>query len=227
MEIEIFQSGNAQQWQMPPQPTVGIVTTVGTYEQFLPDWCRSVRGLQRKPDRVVIAAHDHETVQAITDKELPQAIVVPVDTEFQLATYLNEAVALCDTDWIAWIGVDDRYRPHALNGIDIVETDIYIYGMRIPDGREWVGGEIEKALEYNPAPCGSPFKRWIWEAIPFQPELAPFEDWAFWVGARSLGATAKKTGRIDFDYATHPAQIVPPVEPTATFIREWGLSLTR
>lgn len=223
--VEAFQTGNANQWTMPPKPTIGVITTVGTYERFVPQWAASVRGLQRKPDRIVIAAQDGPAVQAIICKELPEAHVIQPNSEFQFGTYLNKAIEACETDWIAWIGVDDRYWPHALNGLDIVETDIYIYGMRMPDSGVWHGSQVSEALEHNPAPCGSPFRRWIWETIPFQPELAPFEDWAFWVGARALGATSKQTLRIDFDYAQHPDQIVPPQEPTATRIREWAATL--
>lgn len=225
--VDAFQSGNADRWIMPPRPTVGVITTVGTYEQYVPHWATSVRGLRRQPDQVVIVAQDAPAVQAITAKELPQATVLQAEADFQFATYLNQAVDACHTDWIAWIGVDDRYRPQALNGLDIIETDVYIYGMAISDGRTWRGDDLAKAPEHNPVPCGSPFRRWIWEAIPFQPHLAPFEDWAFWVGANHLGATAKQTGRIDFDYRIHPEQIVPPQEPHATRVREWAATLTR
>jgi hypothetical protein len=214
-------------WQIPPQPTVGIITTVGTYEKFLPQWCISVRGLQRQPDQIVIAAQNPEAVTTITKKELPQATVLEIKEPFQFGTYLNYAVEACETEWISWIGVDDRYRPQALNGIDIIDVDIYTFGMRLTDGREWHGGDIDEALEHNPIPCGSPFRRWIWESIPFQPELTPFEDWAFWVGAQHVGAVSKKTRRIDFDYRLHEDQIVPPMEPTATKIRQWAQTLTR
>ena len=221
--MDVYQRGNAAEYMR--QPTIGVVTTVGSYEKFLPAWCTSVRGLQRKPDKVVIAAHNPEAVRAITEKEYPTARIVPVEEEFLLSRYLNAAIAECDTDWIVWIGADDRYWPHALNGLDIVEADVYIYGMRLPNGAVWHGSDVARATEGNPVPCGSPFRRWIWEAIPFQEHLAPFEDWAFWVGAQALGATSKQTGRIDFDYAQHADQIVPPLEPTASRIREWAAHL--
>lgn len=212
-------------YEIPEKPTIGIVTTVGTYEEFLPQWCASVRGLERKPDSVVIAAHRPEKVREIIERELPQAQIIPVEEEFSFGLYLNRAIEACETDWIAWIGADDRYWPHALNGLDIIEADVFIYGMRITTGGEWYGGDLGQALAYNPAPCGSPFRRWIWEALPFQADLAPFEDWAFWVGANALGATARHTRRIDFDYRVHARQIVPPEEPTATRIREWATAL--
>lgn len=220
--VDAFQSGNGANYL---RQTIGVVTTVGSYEKHLPQWCAGVRGLQRQPDKVVIAAHNPDAVRAVTATELPGAVIVPVADEFALGRYLNRAIEECETDWIAWIGADDRYKPCALNGVEFIAEDIYIYGMQLQGGGAWHGSHISQALAHNPAPCGSPFRRWIWEAIPFQEHLAPFEDWAFWVGAQSLGATSKQTGRIDFHYAQHPDQIVPPQEPTATRIREWALTL--
>ena len=207
--------------------SIGVVTTVGTYEEFLPGWCQSVRNLRRQPDRIVIAAHHPEKVHRILKAEHLTAAVIPVKEEFMLSRYLNKAISHCHTDWISWIGVDDRYRPCALDGLDNLtgEADVFIYGMQLADGRQWLGGELDQAIEYNPVPCGSPFRRWIWEKLPFQPELFPFEDWAFWVGAQHLNAKPVRSGRIDFDYAQHPNQRVPPLEPTATKIRKWAASL--
>ena len=205
--------------------SIGIVTTVGTYESFLPAWCESVRNLERQPDRIVIAAQSAENVRAITAVHLPEAEIVSVPQEFHFGTFLNQAIAECETDWIVWIGVDDRYYPHALNHLDATRQDVSIFGMRLDNGRQWLGGSLDDAREYNPAPCGSPFRRWIWESIPFQTHLAPFEDWAFWVGARALGATWHRTLREDFNYHTHAEQIVPPHEPTAGRIREWAATL--
>lgn len=207
--------------------TVGIVTTVYSYEKFLFGWCASIRALERQPDKVIVAAHNHESVAKILTTELPQAIVVPVAESFVLSHYLNKAVEACNTDWVGWIGVDDRYRPTAFNGIDQCNADIFGFGMRYSDsGNEWhYSNDLHCCSYYNPIPCGSPFRRWIWEKLPFQTQLMPFEDWAFWTGAHVLGATAEGTGRIDFDYARHAAQIEPPQEPTASKIRAWAREL--
>ena len=139
--------------------TVGIVTTVWSYEEYLPGWCKSIRALERQPDKVVVAAHNAENVVSIMASELPQAIVVPVEEEFTLAHYLNKAVEVCDTDWVGWIGADDRYRPTAFNGIDECKSDIISFGMKYSDnGREWhYGNDLHNCFFYNPVPCGSPF----------------------------------------------------------------------
>lgn len=208
--------------------TVGIVTTVWSYEEYLPGWCKSIRALERQPDKVVVAAHNAENVVSIMASELPQAIVVPVEEEFTLAHYLNKAVEVCDTDWVGWIGADDRYRPTAFNGIDECKSDIISFGMKYSDnGREWhYGNDLHNCFFYNPVPCGSPFRRWIWEKIPFQTKLSPFEDWTFWTGAHLLGASIEGTsGRVDFDYAIHPGQIHLSQEQGSMLLRKWAEDL--
>ena len=205
------------------RPTVGIITTVYSYERFLFDWSKSIRALERQPDKIVVAAHNAKKVVDILAVELPQAIVVPISEDFTFSNYLNQAVEACDTDWVAWVGADDRYRPTAFNGIDDCTADIFAFGMRYSDGRVWVyNNDFHHCLNHNPVTCGSPFRRWIWEQLPFQSYLSPFEDWAFWVGAYKLQAKIQGTNRVDFDYTCHPDQTHPPQEPTASNIRAWA-----
>jgi hypothetical protein len=212
----------------PEKPTVGIITTLWSYYDFLPGWCESIKKLNRQPDRVVIAAHDAQKVLSIAKPILNTIEVVQVDESFNFSNYLNKAIETCDTDWVAWIGVDDRYRPHAFDEIDKIKSDILVFGMRYDDtGNEWhYRNDLHNCLHYDPVPCGSPFRRWIWERVPFQNQLTPFEDWGFWAGAHVLGATAEGTnGRVDFDYACHPDQIIPPFGPNATKVRNWAVNL--
>jgi len=204
------------------RPTIGIVTTLWSYYDFLPGWCESIVGLHRQPDKVIIAAHDAQKTLDIAQQTLDNVSAVQVDEDFSFALYLNKAIEQCHTDWIVWIGVDDRYRPYALTPIDTASSDIIAFGMKYGDGREWIyNGDFHLCYHHNPVTCGSPFRRWIWEAIPFQPQVAPFEDWAFWGSAYKLGATIQGTGRFDFDYACHPSQIEPPFAPNAAKVRAW------
>ena len=200
--------------------TLGIVTTVGTYEHFIPEWYESVRLLRRQPDSIVIAAQNAANVTEMLDD--PRVQVVQPDRPFQFGTYLNHAVERCKTDWVAWLGVDDLYRLHAFDDIDQVEADIRVFGMRISDGREWLGHEFDRVRQLNPIPCGSPFRRWIWKKTPFQPQLAPYEDWAFWVSAHAHGATIEPAACVHFDYRLHPDQIVPEHKTNAERIRLWA-----
>lgn len=213
--------------QPPANTTLGIVTTIWSYYDFLPGWCESVKALNRQPDKIVIAAHDAEQTFDIVKDLLDDVTVVQVDEDFVISHYLNRAIEACDTDWIGWIGVDDRYRPHAFDGIDEVKSDLWVFGMRYQkDGREWrYRNDIHNCLHYNPIPPGSPFRRWLWEKVPFQTQLMPFEDWAFWVGSHILNAAVESTGRVDYDYAHHSRQIDYPPEPTTTNIRNWAAAL--
>jgi hypothetical protein len=212
-------------------PSIGVVTTCHTYYQFLDRWCAGVRGLQTKPDQVVIAATDAVEVIKNVEGKLPEYKVVECDEPFTLGGYLNAAVAACETDWVCWIGVDDRYRPQALNGIRFMDADVVGLGMQWPDGRVWMpqqrSADEVLAVTENLFPCGSAFRRELWEILPFQPELGPFEDWALWVGFAALGAKFMASGRVDFDYSQHADQIQPPLEPTRGYIAEWARGLVR
>jgi hypothetical protein len=212
-------------------PTVGVIAVCHTYAHFAADWARSVRGLTTKPDKVVIAATDPvAVVDAIAGRI--DATVIQAAEPFGYGRYLNQAVAACDTDWIVWAGIDDRYRPVALDGLRFTQADVVGFGLQYGTGTQaWRPAAVDPnsvlQVRSNLVPCGSPFRRWVWERIPFQPDLAPFEDWAFWVGAASLGARFATTGRIDVDYAIHPQQIVPPDEPTRSQIEAWARTLPR
>lgn len=194
------------------QPTIGIVATVLSYYDFLPGWCESINALNRQPDKIVIAAHDAEQTAKVV-KPFLNATVLQVDEDFSWGLYLNKAVEACETDWIAWIGVDDRYRPCALDGIDKVSADLVGFGMKYQkDGREWhYKGRIQDWPHYNPLPPGSPFRRGLWEKLPFQSQ--PFwPDLGFWASSHFLGANVIGTGRVDFDYAYHSSQVDTPPE---------------
>lgn len=202
--------------------SVGIITTVHTYTHFLPGWCESIAALTTQPDAVVIAATNPTDVAPLLTID---ATVVQAGSAFSFGGYLNTATAACPTDWVAWIGVDDRYRPHALDDVDRDDADVVAFGMQYEQGGTWMPNVTHIDMAANYVPCGSPFRRALWERLPFQPHLAPFEDWALWAGFAHLGARFTTTGRIDFDYAQHADQIVPPMEPTRTRIAEWLTTL--
>jgi len=149
-----------------------------------------------------------------------------VDGDFLLSRFLNHAIAATNSDWIAWIGVDDSYHPEALNGLDDLQADVLTYGMHIENRGTWRGGLLSDCRLYNPIPCGSPFRRWIWEAMPFQEDLFPYEDWAFWIAAEHHGARALASGRIDFTYRIHDQQIHHDEREATRRIKEWAGKLS-
>jgi len=209
--------------------TIGVVTTCHTYTHFIPDWSASVVELNRKPDEVIIACTNPANVIANLDPRLHDVTVISVQQPFLLSKYLNRAVQALDTDWVAWIGADDRYRPTAFDDLPLESSDVIGFGMAWPNGSATVPSNVtpERVLRVtdNLLLCGSLFRKSLWETHPFNEDLFPFEDWGFWVGCAAQGARITTTGRVDFDYSTHGAQNHPPQEPTRTKIREWLNSL--
>ena len=210
--------------------TIGIVTTCHSYYSFIDDWLASVKNLTVQPDRIVIAASDPDQCEAFIPRQYENVRVVAGIEPFGLGKYLNAAIQECHTDWIVWLGIDDRYRRHALEGIRSASADVIAFGMQYSNGMTWIpSGTIRPEgilnLQSNLIPCGSPFRRKLWEQIPFQEDLAPFEDWALWVGFAKLGAKFLTTNQIDFDYSQHPEQIIPSMEPTRSRIAAWSQSL--
>lgn len=200
------------------------MTTCCDYWDWLPGWAQSVAALDTRPDDVVIVAGDPARAVGATATHLSHARVVAAPSgEFQFASWLNAGVEACAADWVAWIGVDDRYRPTALDGLDDMPADVAVFGMRAGTWDSTTAPTIREltAIDSNSVPCGSPFRRWLWERTPFQPHLAPFEDWAFYVGAAFNGGRFAPTGRIDFDYRMHD-DTYTAMEPTRTRIREWA-----
>ena len=209
--------------------TIGIVTTCHTYTHFIPDWSASVAELNRKPNEVIVACTNVANVIPNLDRRLKDTTLISVPQPFGLGKYLNRAIRGLDTDWVAWIGADDRYRPTALDDLPLESADVIAFGMQWPNGTTTIPGNVtaQRVLQVsdNPVLCGSLFRRSLWETHPFNEDLHPFEDWGFWVGCAAQGARFACTGRVDFDYNTHGAQNHPPQEPTRTKIREWLNSL--
>ena len=209
--------------------TVGIVTTVGTYYHHLPQWAASIKALHRQPDEVVIAASEPWRVWVSLEDmgvDLPGLRVLAVDGPFLLSRFLNAAITAAESDWIAWIGVDDAYRPEALTGLDDCPADVLVFGMQIDGKGVWHGGLLTDSALYNPIPCGSPFRRALWQRNPFNEDLAPYEDWAFWIAAHHAGARAMPSGRVDFDYRLHDEQIQHDDATATRRIHEWARQLS-
>jgi hypothetical protein len=215
--------------------TIGIVTACHTYERFLPAWMQSVKGLHRQPDRVVIAAtNPARVVLALSDESYPTDYrVVNAPQPFKWGDTLNAAIEACDTDWIVWIGADDTFLPHALDGWETSTYDIVCFGLQTSKHgyARTISAPLSRAIvcdtdNRNQIPCGSPFKRRIWERTPFDSaNFSPYEDWAFAYQTVFRGATVGTTGRVDYTYTIHDGQVsatAPKEEAFATELSMWG-----
>ena len=186
---------------METRTTLGVVSVCHGYPEKIPRWLDSVRALNRKPDQVVLVLWDGIDKSQI---DLDGVTVVDWSGNFAFSDMMNLAFENCHTDWVSWIGVDDLYRPHALDKIDSCQADVLALGFQYDTGQIWtpanVTGEQILSLQANMIPCGSPVRRWVWEKQPFEQRIAPFDDWCFWVGTAINGATYDCTLNIDVDY---------------------------
>lgn len=186
---------------MAASPTVGVVSICHGYPEKIPGWIESVRALNRKPDEIVLVLWDQIILD---DLDLDGIKVIGWSGDFEFSNMMNLAIENCKTDWIAWIGIDDRYRPHALNKIDTTQADVLALGFEYDTGQIWsptvTHAEEILSMRANMIPCGSPFKRWLWERIPFDQSIAPSDDWQFWLGTALSGATYDSTLDLDVDY---------------------------
>lgn len=186
---------------MATDTTLGVVSICHGYPEKIDGWLKSVRALNRKPDQIVLVLW--EGIDQ-SQHNLQGVKVIPWSRDFEYSNMMNLAVEACNTEWISWIGIDDRYRPHALDKIDSCQADVLALGFEYDTGQLWTpiatSSEEILSMRANMIPCGSPFRRWLWERIPFDQNIAPSDDWAFWLGTALSGATYDATLDIDVDY---------------------------
>ena len=139
--------------------TIGVVTVASDlYAHHLPGWAASVAALTTQPDQIVIGAQS-----VPVGLPLGTYTYAPLPGEFDFADWYNRVAEACDTDWICWIGSDDRYRPHALDDIERDDADVVAFGLQYDTGQVWLPGAVTAhdvlSLRANLIPCGSPIRR--------------------------------------------------------------------
>lgn len=181
--------------------SLGVVSVCHGYPEKIAGWLESVRALNRKPDEIILVLWTGIDKSVL---DLAGVKVIDWDADFAFSDMMNLAFENCQTDWISWIGVDDRYRPHALDKIDNCEADVLALGFQYDTGQIWTPANVTAeqilSLHANMIPCGSPVRRWLWEKQPFEQRIAPFDDWCFWIGTALSGAKYDCTLNLDVDY---------------------------
>ena len=173
------------------------------YYDHLPGWLASIEALERPADEVVVCAPEGAPLPDWVRRVDP-----PRDT-WAWAPGHNAAAFAATGDYIAHIGIDDRYYPHALTGCGDWTADVVVFGMDYDDSPGVFGAWIPPASviasgDHDYVPCGSPIRRSMFRLVGgWVDALFPAIDWALWVGAAHLGATFERTGRIDFWYRAH------------------------
>jgi hypothetical protein len=201
--------------------TVGIVGICHGYPEKINGWIESIQQLNRKPDEVVLVLWDEIILD---DLNLDGIKVIAWSGDFEFSEMFNLGIANCNTDWIAWIGIDDRYRSHALDKIDSSTADVLALGFQYDTGQLWTPSKTTAdeilSMRANMIPCGSPFRKWLWEKIPLDETVAPWSDWIFWLGTALSGATYDATLDIDVDYE-YEGHFVPNDGQARVVIADW------
>lgn len=198
-----------------------VIACSQQYAHHLDGYMQAVQQLNRQPDEIVL----------VTDTVKPsfECVVIRTEAEFQFGEWFNLGFAAATGDWVVWPGADDRLRPHALDHIDASLADVIAYGLQYSTGKIWIPAVTDAhnilQVQQNLITCGSPVRKRLWEQTPFQPELFPFEDWAFWVGCAHNNARFTSTLTIDVDYAYGDDHFIPPLEPTRSLIMQWSKGL--
>lgn len=201
--------------------SIGVVGICHGYPEKINGWVSSVRDLQTKPDEIVLVLW---TGIDKTELDLDGIKVIDWNGDFEYSNMMNLAIENCQTDWIAWIGIDDRYRPWALNKLKETDADVLALGFQYDTGQVWLPNKTNPdeilSMRANMIPCGSPFKRWLWEKIPFDQTIAPSDDWVFWLGTALSGASYDSTFEIDVDYE-YAGHWVPDEIQARARISDW------
>lgn len=205
--------------------TVSVIGACApNYYDHLPGWLASVDALQRRPDDVVVCAPEGAPLPSWVRR------VEPPMLGWAWAPWHNAAAFASTGEYVAHIGIDDRYYPHALDGCDAWTADVVVFGMDYDDSPGVFGAWIPDvatiaAGAHDYVPCGSPIRRAMFDRLGgWQDHLFPAIDWALWVGAARLGGTFERTGRIDFWYRAH--DLTPQVsEAHRLAMLSWAASL--
>ena len=194
--------------------SIAVVTAcVGkNYHFFSSSWIQAVLKLERKPDEIVIAT-DLINSEIWLPDGLVRYVPVPKESRSNLGAFaVNQAIAVTTSDWICKIDVDDTILPHALNELDSCEADVYCFGIEINgQGRlaTEVNAEIVLAQDDPQIYSNSPYRRWVWEANPYEDMF--YEDGVFWYAAAIEGATFAASPNIDYIYGNHENQVTKRV----------------
>jgi hypothetical protein len=189
--------------------TIGVVTVAygDTYRAFLPEWAQAIGALHTQPNQVTIATDFiAPEIADLVAEHLPQAIWVisPRVPIHHPQVLVNDAIGLTRTDWICKMDVDDIIYPHALDAMDDLPCDVFMFGICL-QGHDMlpnnVTGEQVLDCDENLVFSGSPFRRWLWEANQYRDMI--YEDWAFWRDAARAGAKFFPSWTIDYEYRLH------------------------
>ena len=213
---------------MKPMMNIAVVTSCHNYGRYLADWARSIITLTRWPSVVALVdngstdttwAQTEEAAAILRKAGLPEVRTKRIPfTDF--GTARNEAVALGgDAEWIMHMDADDMFMPHCLDDVYALapKADVVALGYErcgdLASGprnrtRVYTGSRGKQTLQSQaPASGVSPFRRTLWEHIPYRNDMIGGWDTALWIGFAHLNARFVASKRPCFYYRQHADSI--------------------
>jgi hypothetical protein len=174
------------------------------YERFIDRWDVSIHQLTTQPEDVIVAT-DREYVLPFEQR------VSECQWRNPQAFYLHDAIMAATSEWVWILDIDDLALPDALEGLEIVDGDVWQMGYQTDDAHGNVSGYAPPQLtaeEYldqrgNPFTAGSAVRtEAFWRCGGF-PDVA-FQDFALWRRLALQGARFVSSGRCHYRYTKHP-----------------------
>lgn len=167
---------------------IGLVTIAYTsYGRFLPQWCRFIAAMNKKPTVVTAVLGRNHGLTADDEARclelLPQLKIVRAEkVRPTMGRLRNVALKHTKTEWVMYISVDDMVLPHAIEEFEKYEAVADYICIR------WLtrGLGRQETEHISPLPVDmakrrgkgfvvahSPFRRFLWEKTPYEPHDYP------------------------------------------------------
>jgi hypothetical protein len=179
--------------------SVAVVTCLygEGYQRFVRPWLAAVRGLNTRPDEIIIAT---DRGYIIDGADITAARCTWAHPQ---AFHLQEAFETATSEWVWKLDLDDVALPDALDGLDEVSADVWQMGYLRTDGLRHIPPQLS-ATEFllstgNPFVSSSAVRRRAFQRCGGYPDIA-FEDWGLWRRLALAGCTFESSGRPHFRY---------------------------
>jgi glycosyltransferase involved in cell wall biosynthesis len=193
--------------------TVGVLIPCHNYARFLPDAWESLLSQTRLPDRVVIIddASSDDTSETATRlvANCSFATVVRNTSNLGAVATFNRGLSKLDTDYIMVLSADDMLSTEYLAecaavldaGFDVSLSSRRSFGHdeEFLSPGEW---KLDRLLLANEHHGSNLFRRSLFERVGGYQQHR-MEDWAFWMRASALGATAAAAPLAVLHYRKH------------------------
>lgn len=183
------------------------------YAKYLPEWERSVRGLDPAPDEVFIVGDEFARDRWTNLGRFVLAPEFGVPSYRQAASY-NHVLREMRADWIMHVGVDDLVFRTLISDMarhfgsaDVVACDVSVerngLRFRIRRNRPTAGALLRPTLGGQALDACACYRRKFWELAPYNEEIIGGSDVALWIGFARRGARFAWTGVPGVRYRLH------------------------